>query len=52
MMDIEKNFQEIFFSFYLWLFLEKLDVKFPDDEDFYHIIWGFYYTITNDICAF
>ena len=50
MMDIEKNFQEIFFSFYLWLFLEKLDVKFPDDEDFLSYFLGF--LLTNDICAF
>ena len=43
MMDIEKNFQENFFLVFICgCFLEKqFDVKFPDDEDFYHIIWGF-----------
>ena len=42
MMDIEKNAPRNFFLVFICgCFLEKLDVKFPDDEDFYHIIWGF-----------
>jgi len=42
MMDIKKISKKFFLVFICGCFLEKqFDVKFPDDEDFYHIIWGF-----------